>query len=239
MESKYHMTLEENLFVAKRNLIDYIWKDANLEGIAITYPDTEAIFNGMSVQGYKVSEIIAVNNLKHAWQFVLDNIEYPVDYPFLCRINKLIGGDSLILHAGYIRNVPVSIGGTTWQPEIPNEEKIKEDLLHIHTIENPTDRAVTLMLYGMRSQIFLDGNKRTSMLAANQVMISHGAGVIAVPLECQKDFTKLLVDYYESNDMAEIKKFLYDYCIDGIDFPREQQMELPKENWKERDNLDR
>lgn len=26
MEPKYHMTVEQNIFVAKRNIVDYIWK---------------------------------------------------------------------------------------------------------------------------------------------------------------------------------------------------------------------
>lgn len=34
MKDKYHMTVEQNIFVAKRNIIDYIWKSANLEGIS-------------------------------------------------------------------------------------------------------------------------------------------------------------------------------------------------------------
>jgi len=31
MEAKYRMTVEQNIFVAKRNIIDYIWKSAKLE----------------------------------------------------------------------------------------------------------------------------------------------------------------------------------------------------------------
>ena len=46
MEDKYKMTLEENIFVAKRNIVDSIWKSANLEGIAVTYPQIETIFKG-------------------------------------------------------------------------------------------------------------------------------------------------------------------------------------------------
>ena len=38
IKNKFSMTVEENIFVAKRNLVDYIWKSANLEGIAVTYP---------------------------------------------------------------------------------------------------------------------------------------------------------------------------------------------------------
>ena len=162
---------------------------------------------------------IAVNNLKHAWQFVLDSLDYPVDYPFICQINRLVGGDNLVYHAGFIRNVPVTIGGTSWKPEMPIESQIKEDLLEIRAIPEPTDRALTLMLYIMRKQMFLDGNKRTAMLAGNAEMISSGCGIISVPIEKQRDFTMLLINYYESGDMAKIKDFLYEGCIDGIDFP--------------------
>lgn len=219
MEPKYHMTVEQNIFVAKRNIVDYIWKSAHLEGLAVTYPDTEAIFNGMSVEGVAVKDIVAVNNLKHAWQFILDNLDYPVDYNFICQINRLVGGDNLVYQAGFIRSVPVSIGGTSWKPEIPIESQIKEDLLEIRAMSEPTDRALTLMLYIMRKQMFLDGNKRTAMLAGNAEMISSGCGIISVPIEKQRDFTMLLIKYYESGDMAEIKDFLYEGCIDGIDFP--------------------
>lgn len=218
MEAKYQMTREQSIFVAKRNIVDYIWKSARLEGLAVTYPDTEAIFNGMSVTGIKVSEIVAVNNLKHAWQFVLDNLDYPTDYPLVCKINQLVGGDNLIIKAGYLRNLPVSIGGTTWKPDMPIESQIKEELARVLEIADPTDRAITLTLYLVRKQMFLDGNKRTSMLAGNHVMIAAGCGIISVPIELQSQFTKMLIDFYESNDMTEIKQFVYESCIDGIDF---------------------
>lgn len=218
MEAKYHMTREQNIFVAKRNIIDYIWKSARLEGLAVTYPDTEAIYNGMSTPGMKVSDIVAVNNLKHAWQFVLDNLDYSMDYSFVCKINQYVGGDNLIVNAGYIRNISVSIGGTTWRPEMPDEEKIKGELRNINEIEDPTDRGITTMLYMVRRQMFLDGNKRTSMLAGNQIMISNGCGIISVPIDLQPQFTKLLIDYYETNDMKYIKQFVYEKCIDGMDF---------------------
>ncbi len=220
METKYHMTKEENIFVAKRNIIDYIWKSAKLEGLTVTYPDTEAIYNGMSVQGIKVSDIVAVNNLKHAWQFILDTLDYPTDYPFICKINQYVGGDNLIIRAGYLRNVPVSIGGTTWKPDMPIESQIKEELEEIMRISSPTDRALTLLLYIVRKQMFLDGNERTSMLAGNHVMISHGCGIISIPIEHQRTFTGMLIDFYESNRMDEIKQFLYENCIDGIEFKR-------------------
>ena len=57
------------------------------------------------------------------------------------------------------------------------------------------------------------------MLAGNAEMLSSGCGIISVSIEKRGDFTMLLINYYESGDMAEIKDFLYEGCIDGIDFP--------------------
>lgn len=218
MSAKYQMTREENIFAAKRNIIDYIWKSAKLEGLAVTYPDTEAIFNGMRAPNVKVDEIVAVNNLKHAWQFLLDNLDVPMDYNYVCHLNKKVGGDNLIINAGYLRKVPVSIGGTSWKPDMPIESQIKEQMEEINQISDPTDRAIQMMLYLMRKQMFLDGNKRTSMLAGNQIMIANGCGIISVPIEYQSDFTEMLVRFYETGDQTEISCLIYDQCIDGIDF---------------------
>lgn len=218
VKDKFNITLEENIFVAKRNIIDYIWKSANLEGIVVTYSDTEAIYNGISLPNMKVSDLVAINNLKYAWQFVLDHLTYPTDYPFICEIHRQVGGDHLIPSAGYLRTVPVSMGGTTWTPEMPIESQIKEQLDEIFDIPTTTDKAIHLMLYCMRKQLFLDGNKRTAMLAANHIMISNRAGVISIPIEHQRDFRGELIHFYETGKMKSIKSFLYDKCIDGIHF---------------------
>jgi Fic family protein len=217
MQSKYNMTLEQNIFVAKRNIVDYIYKSAQLEGLGVTYPDTEAIFNGVSAPGIKVTDIIAVNNLKRAWEFLLDTLTPPLDYAYLCKINQIVGGDNLVYNAGYIRKSSVSIGGTSWKPELPVEADIKNRLIELQAVENATERSIDIMLYIMRGQFFLDGNKRTAMLAANKEMIANGQGIISIPVELIPQFTPLLVQYYETGEMDTVKTFIYDNCIDGMD----------------------
>lgn len=180
----------------------------------------------MQVQGLKVSDAIAINNLKHAWGFVIDNINDPIDYSFICKINQIVGGENLIFNAGQIRKLPFAMGGILWKPDIPNEQEVREEIQEIQELPDATDKAMTLMLYCMRKQIFLDGNKRTSMLAANQVMIANGAGIITVPLELQPQFRELLITFYETNDPDRIKEFIYDQCIDGIPF--ENSIEKPE-----------
>lgn len=49
-------------------------------------------------------------------------------------------------------------------------------------------------------------------------MIKHGCGIISIPEEEIKSFYELLIRFYETNDMGKIKNFVYEKCIDGLDF---------------------
>ena len=218
MKSKYNMTQEENIFLAKRNIVDYIWKSANLEGIGVTYPDTQAIYNGMSVEGYSIEDINAINDLKYAWQFLLEHINDELNLDFIKAVHRLLGKFTVI-NAGSVRRDEVRIGGTEWIPEMPDETEIDEKISKImNGKESSLDKALDLMLYLMRAQVFLDGNKRIAMLMGNKIMIENGQGIISVNQKDIKEFYSLLVTYYETNDGTKIKQFLYDNCIDGMNF---------------------
>ncbi len=80
------------------------------------------------------------------------------------KVEKIVGGDNLVINAGFIRKIPVSFGGTSWKPDIP--------------------------------------------------------------IEHQPEFARMLGDFYESGNMEEIKTFIYENRIDGIDF---RQNESPDE----------
>ena len=140
MENKFQMTLENNIFLSKRNIVDIIWKSAKLEGLNVTFPDTEAIYRGSIISDIEVSTVIAINNLKHAWQFILDTIEYPIDYQYICKINQY-AEYSLIPNAGFIRNFPVPIGSTRRKLGPPIESKIKEEIEDIKKISGIKDAA--------------------------------------------------------------------------------------------------
>ncbi|GHV24971.1 hypothetical protein FACS189465_2640 [Clostridia bacterium] len=132
MQSKFNMTKEQNIFVAKRNIVDYIYKSAKLEGIHITFPETKAIFEGVGVEGVKVEDIVTINNLKRAWNFVLDTLDQACDFDYLCRVNMIIGTDGNIYGAGKIRAYDVRITGTKWRPQIPFEYDIRSEMLDTH-----------------------------------------------------------------------------------------------------------
>ena len=219
MKNKFNLTRKQNVFVAKRNIVDYIWKSANLEGIDVKYSGVQSIYDGGIVNGLTVDNIIAINNLKYAWQFILENDGIDYDFKALCQIHKLTC-DKLVLdnNLGKLRTTPVNIGGTSWKPQFPIESQIKEELNELLNQETKTktEIAIEVMLWIMRRQMFIDGNKRVAMLFANKIMIDNGCGIITIAQENQPIFFEKLIKYYETNDNKDLKEWLYKTSIDGI-----------------------
>lgn len=73
------------------------------------------------------------------------------------------------------------------------------------------------MLYGMRNQLFWDGNKRTSMIIANKIMIMNGKGIILVKDDDLLEFNKVLTEYYTTGVDIKIIEFLYNKCVYGLE----------------------
>lgn len=218
VEEELSEKVEENIDFAKRHLVDTIYKQAILEGVATTFADTESIIEGGKVNNMTSEDVMKIVNLKHAWEFILNKnvILSNTNFALLCEINKIVE-DGFYYSAGKIRNVPVSIGGTTWTPELPIESVIKEELEAIsNKTINDVDKAIEFLLYTMKKQVFIDGNKRTSVIFSNHYLISKGKGIIAIPAELTEEFKDLLISYYEGKDENNIKKFIKEKCYMSI-----------------------
>ena len=73
------------------------------------------------------------------------------------------------------------------------------------------------MLWVMRRQMFIDGNKRVAMLFANKIMVDNGCGIITIFQNNQAIFFEKLIKFYETGNNTDLKQWIYDNCIDGID----------------------
>ena len=203
-----------NLDFARANMKSNIYDQAVLEGVATTFPQTEEIIENGTVNGMTADDVQKILNLKHAWEFVLDNdvIQADSNYYLLCHIAKLVN-EGFFHDGGRIRGVPVSIGGTKYVPPLPIESQVIESINEILKSEKDhLDIAIELCMYCMRTQIFVDGNKRASVILANHYMISHGLGLIVIPENHVPEFKKKLVAFYESNDISDISNFLKENC---------------------------
>ena len=217
-EEELSEKVEQNIDFAKRHLVDTIYKQAILEGVATTFADTESIIEGGKVNNMTSEDIMKIVNLKHAWEFILNKnvILSDTNFALLCEINKMVE-EGFYYSAGKVRNVPVTIGGTTWKPDLPIESVIKEELEEIFNKKmDDVDRAIELLLYTMKKQVFIDGNKRTSVIFSNHYLISKGKGIIAIPAELTEEFKDLLIPYYEGKDENKIKKFIKEKCYMSI-----------------------
>ena len=217
MIDKYNLTLEQNIFLAKKLIVENIYNSAKLEGCNVTFPDTQTILDGISVPNLKISDIECVLNLRDAWKFLLNNIERSFEIEFVCEINSYVARNEA-LEWGVLRNGRVGISGTDYVPPIPVKEGVVREIEKINNIENASERAIKYFLWGMRSQLFWDGNKRTSTLCANKILIKEGKGILSVKEQDLREFNQRLTEFYNANDYSLIERFVYDRCIRGIDF---------------------
>lgn len=103
MENKYNLTLEQNIFLAKRNLVDNVYANARMEGINVTFPETQTILDGINVPNLKIDDIQCILNLRDAWKYIINNIEKTFNLEFICKINELVARNES-LEWGKLRN---------------------------------------------------------------------------------------------------------------------------------------
>lgn len=204
----------QNVDFARANMKANIYDQAVLEGVGTSFPQTEEIINNGIVNGVKATDVQKILNLKHAWEFILDIdvLQSDSNFYMVSHIAKLVN-EGFYMEGGRVRNVPVTIGGSSYVPPIPIESAVKEAIDKIVLSGNePIDIAIELCLYCMKTQIFIDGNKRASVIFANQYLISHGQGFLVIPEKEVPEFKKLLVKYYEGENHDIIRKFLKEKC---------------------------
>lgn len=213
-ESELSPRVKLNIDFARANVKNLIYDQAVLEGVSTTFPQTETILENGEVNGVKATDVQKILNLKHAWEFIVDPdvVASPCNFYMVSHIARLVN-EGFYENGGSVRGVPVTIGGSSYVPPIPNELDVKERINEIiNSSMEDIDIAIELTLYCMKTQIFIDGNKRASIIFANHFMIGKGIGLLVVPESLVPEFKTLLVAYYEGRNEDEIKGFLKDKC---------------------------
>lgn len=208
-----------NIAFARANMKMNIYDQAVLEGVATSFPQTEEIIDNGKISGVTATDVQKILNLKHAWEFILDRdvIASRSDYYMLSHIARVVN-EGFFAEGGRIRGVPVTIGGSSYVPPLPNELDVKEKIREIiEESDEVINTAIKLCLYCMKTQIFLDGNKRASVIFANHYLISHGGGFLVIPEKEVPEFKRLLVKYYEGEGITVIADFMKKYCWKKIE----------------------
>ena len=215
-KDKYHLSKEQSLFLAKKKWDENVYCGMRMENRAVTFPQTKTILNGINVPNVQLDDIQAILNMRDAWRYMLGTIDEPVTLGYMCKLNEFIARNEALAW-GTLRSGIVGISGTDYEPPIPTADSAESELQNIINADTTaTEKALNVFAWGARGQLFWDGDKRTSLTLANKILISSGAGMLTITDKHMEHFNSLLLDYYNTGNPEQLKRFMYDNAVQGI-----------------------
>lgn len=206
-ESEYTKELE-------RLAIDLSWKSSQIEGNTYSLLETERLLKEKeTAEGKTKDDAIMLLNHKEAIDFILENPNYttPLSISKIEDIHSI-----LIKDLGVGRNIRkrrVGISGTNYKP-LDNEYQIKEALRDMCKIVNNQDcifeKALLSLVLISYIQPFGDGNKRTSRIVSNAILISNKYCPISFRTIDSVEYKKAILIFYEQNNITVFKEIFMD-----------------------------
>lgn len=203
----------------ERLVIELSWKSSKIEGNTYTLLDTEKlILEGKEAPGHSKSEAIMILNHKEAFTFVHENAHRFVN---MTRANLeelhaiLVKG----LHVdSALRKKPVGVLGSRYQP-LDNIHQIIDALENlssaINKMRTPYGKALVALLGISYIQPFEDGNKRTSRLMANALLLAQGHAPLSYRSVDEGEYREAMLVFYELNSLVPFKNIFisqYDFA---------------------------
>ena len=216
-QDKYKLTPEQSAFLAKKKWDENVYCGMRMENRAVTFPQTRTILNGVNVPNVHLDDIQAILNMRDAWKYLMGSIDVPLTLEYICKLNEFIARNEALAW-GTLRTGSVGISGADYLPPIPDKNAVEAELAAIMGKDTTaTEKALEAFVWGARGQFFWDGNKRTSLTVANKILLMNGAGIMTITDTHMERFNVLLLDYYNTGKAEDLKQFLYENAICGIE----------------------
>lgn len=203
----------------ERLVIELSWKSSKIEGNTYTLLDTEKlILEGKEAYGHSKEEAVMILNHKSAFTFVHENRE---------RFQTLTRANLEELHAILVKDMSVGLGlrkslvgilGSKYQP-LDNVHQITEAVENLSALvermKSPYEKACVALLGISYIQPFEDGNKRTSRLMANALLMAHGCAPLSYRSVDEVEYREAMLVFYELNSFVPFKNIFisqYDFA---------------------------
>ncbi|MEI7620287.1 MAG: Fic family protein [Candidatus Falkowbacteria bacterium] len=205
----------------ERLIIELSWKSSQIEGNTYSLLDTEILINEhKEAEGHQHSEALMILNHKKA----LDHIFSGKDEFKKLSLGQIEGIHGLIIKGlgvkSGIRKSLVGITGTKYRP-LDNQHQIRECLEKmikvINNTKHPLEKALIINIMIAYIQPFEDGNKRTSRLLANAVLIGHSYCPLSFRSINEGDYKKAIILFYEQNSSLYFKELFMEQFKFSID----------------------
>ncbi len=194
----------------ERLIIELSWKSSKIEGNTYTLLDTEKLILENQVAKNKTKyETQMILNHKDAFLFIRENSK---------NFQNLTKKNLQELHSILIKNLDVSTGfrshpigitGSIYKP-LDNFYQISEAVesleKKISEVKNPFAKSLLSFIGISYIQPFEDGNKRTSRLMANAILMSHNLAPISYRSIDEKTYRDAILVFYELNSIIPAKK---------------------------------
>lgn len=208
---------QKAIFLAKRHLAEFVTDAVNLEGINFTLPEVQTLLQGVTVGGHKLSDQTITLNQAKAWEFLfhlLETEKFKLAKDIACQIHDIAAKEEA-LSWGKFRDGQVTIAGTHYMPPEPSDlNQCWNTMVNAaHTIDEIYDRAIYVFLQMARNQFFYDVNKRMGRFMMNGILLAAGYPAINLSAKKQLKFNELMLDFYQSNDVAPMTEFMKN-CLD-------------------------
>ena len=162
----------------ERFVIELSWKSSKIEGNTYSLLDTERLIKeAKEATGHPHDEAVMILNHKKAFEYVWENQQLfkELTKTQLEEVHQLLV-EGLGVPTG-LREHPVGITGTVYVPPASKIEiapYLQDIIGTINDITEPAEKAMASLMLIAYLQPFADGNKRTSRLIANAVLLAHG-----------------------------------------------------------------
>ena len=189
-----------------------------LEGNPFTLPEVKTLLEGVTVGGHRLDDERQVLNQAASWKALLAAVDrgtFELDKATFCDLHALVAREEA-LEWGAFRTGSVTIAGTNFEP--PPWESLASIFAEGQEILNRIDglheRAIAMYLFGALNQFFYDGNKRTSRLMMNGILLGAGEEAISVPARRRLEFNEAMIRFYDSLDGTEMIRFMASCSLD-------------------------
>ena len=190
--------------------IDLSWKSAQIEGNTYTLLETETLLKDLQeAKGKKHEEAVMLLNHKSALKAILERPEW-FERISVSKIEDI----HTVLTEGLdvernLRHSRVGITGTKYRPlEVESQirEAVEDMCALINGKSEPYEKALLALLLIAYIQPFMDGNKRTSRLIANAILIAAKCCPLSFRTVDANDYRAALLLFYEQNNVSAFKR---------------------------------
>lgn len=209
-------------------LPEFVWDASVLEGNPFTFPEVKTLLDGVTIGGRKVSDQEQVLNLAESSKRLLALVkagQFSIDKGTFTKLHGLVARNEAMewghfrgegLEANYTPDVGLGEHGrytplatVTGAPEL--NRVFARGLQALQSdVQEPFEKAAAFFLFGALQQFFFDGNKRTSRLMMNGILMSAGIDAISIPAAKAQEFNENMVRFYLEKDATEMMAFLVD-----------------------------